>query len=182
MFFPISGHFLVQNIRKDLGRKVDHRDGNALQFQIFRNLQTDKSRTDYNRLFHGLFFHVGAQGDGIVRGAHGENARKADTRQWRHGGRGSGGNDQFVIGIGFRSPRFQILYSNGLFTGIYADGFFLCQNRNTREGGIFCRRIHDQLLPFFNQPAHIIGKAAAGIRDVRSFGDHSDFGVPVFPF
>ena len=93
MLFPIDRHLLIQNIRQNLGCKIDNRHGKSLLLQIFRHFQTDKSGSDYHRLFYAVVLNIVPYPDGIVRCPHRKHPGKPHSFYGRYGRRCSYRND-----------------------------------------------------------------------------------------
>ena len=169
----IVGHVFIK-ARHDLVGHVDDGDREALLHQVFRNLQADKAAAGNNRALGSGLLQIFPKLDGVLRGAHGEDARQRNARQRRHNGGSAAGDDAFVIVVVFLHAGAQIVGSQLLFLRVQGGDLPLHQHLSAGEGGEFRRCIDDQILLFRNQPADIVRQSATRVGDVLSLGQNGD--------
>ena len=115
MFFHISSHFLIQNIGKKLGSKIQDRNLHAFVLQIFCCFQPYKSSSDNNGLLHLVFFHIRTNSRCIIRGTHFKYTLLCHTWNEQFCRRCSYSQNQLVISTDFFFSCKQILYCHLLF-------------------------------------------------------------------
>ena len=169
----IVGHVFIK-ARHDLVGHVDDGDRKALLHQVFRNLQADEAAAGNNRALGSGLLQIFPKLDGVLRGAHGEDARQRNARQRRHNGGSAAGDDALVIVVVFLHAGAQIVGSQLLFLRVQGGDLPLHQHLSAGEGGEFRRCIDDQILLFRNQPADIVRQSATRVGDVLPLGQNGD--------
>ena len=182
MFFHISSHFLIQNIGKKLGSKIQDRNLHAFVLQIFCCFQPYKSSSDNNGLLHLVFFHIRTNSRCIIRGTHFKYTLLCHTWNEQFCRRCSYSQNQLVISTDFFFSCKQILYCHLLFIRVQRYSLFSGSYLHSRQLCIFFRSVYNQCLTIFNQTAYIIRKPTPSVRNVSFSGDYCDFRTSVFSF
>ena len=181
MIFHVFLNLTVKS-RKHMRRHIDYIAAHAHGIQVLRDLQPDKSASDYNRSFDLPGFHNRSQIYRVVRSPHKEYLRKIQPRQIRPDRRRAGGNHQFIIGPGARLSCINGNCFHRLVCPI--DSGYLHARQHLRTGQCLklFRSVDHQTRAIRNHIPHIIRKSAASIRNILPFRQDYDFCVLVLSF
>ena len=179
MALCVIRHLRIQRAGHNGISHLKNSDLHLLLCQILRHLQTNEACTDDNGLLHLFTLHILSDPDGIVRLSHREDTLLVRSLHRRQHCARTGGNDQFIVGVGLLFSGSPLSRNHGLLLTVDTDDLTICEHTRSGQCRIFFRCVDDQLLSALDQPAHIVGKAAAGIRNVGILRQNSNLRAAV---
>ena len=165
----VVGDFGIEEIRHHLGGHVHHGDLQALGKQVLGNFQTDESAAHHHSAAAVVVIHISAQADGVIGGTHGEYAGQVLAGHIGNEGRRAGGDDQLVVG-----HHLAVCEGNRLGRSIHFGCLHLGFDLYPGKAHVLFGGVDDELVPGLDQPAYIVGQAAAGIGDILALGVNGD--------
>ena len=162
--------------------KINNAGLHAPGGQILRHLQADKPAASHNRALNLPRFHRRAKRHSVLRCAHNKYVFQVQSRNLRHKGRSSRGDDQLVVAILLHLAASQVPRLHLVFRRPHRDGLHLGQHLRPGKLGKLFRRVDNQLALLVNNVPHIVGKTASGVGNVPALGKDCYLAAAVRPF
>ena len=167
-----GGHLGVDR-RKHLRRELDQGHLEAAMDERLDGLEADESRADDDGLTSTIGKHP-HEDIGIGHGAQRAHLGPVEARERRHDRLGAGREDERVVRLRELLPGHEIAHLNGLRGAVDPEHLVTGAHIEIECGLERGRRVQEELVALHDLPAHVVGQAAVGERDVGALLEHHD--------